>query len=111
MNKVISKTGKPCYVDVTLESKFSADNFHEVPMLDIGEDSDKQWALHTNLGSLTVLDRMTGVGWRDIETGFRDTEGKFWLASGLKDVRTSGSRTIGEAIEWVKAYANNCVGE
>ena len=72
---------------------------------------DKQKVLDTNIGSLTVLDRMTGFGngIRDIETGFRDEKNRFWLASGNIDVRESGSKTIGEAIEWVKSRANTCV--
>ena len=60
---------------------------------------------------LTVLDRMTGFYFgRDIETGYRDINGKFWLASGMKDIRDYPSFTLKEAIEWVKCYANNCVG-
>lgn len=73
-------------------------------------EDDYQVALHTKLGSLTVLDRMTGFGWRDIETGFRDKDGNFWLASGGYDVRESGAKTFGEAIQWVKEHANNCKG-
>jgi hypothetical protein len=44
------------------------------------------------------------------ETGYRDPEGKFWLASGSLDVRNFGVFTVGEAIEWVKDRANTCVG-
>ena len=73
-------------------------------------ETDRQWALHTNLGSLTVLDRMTGFGWRDTETGYRDPDGKFWLASGMRDVRRSKAVTTQDAIDWVKRYANTCVG-
>jgi hypothetical protein len=53
---------------------------------------------------------MTGYGYgqRDTETGYRDSDGLFWLASGCCDVRESGCKTIGEAIEWVKARANTC---
>lgn len=43
---------------------------------------DKQWACHTPVGSITVLDRMTGFGHRDIESGYRDTSGRLWIASG-----------------------------
>ncbi len=67
--------------------------------------------MHTNLGSLTVLDRKTGfIGEpRDTETGYRSPDGKFWLASGMYDVRESGVNTIQEAIDWVKERANTCI--
>lgn len=60
---------------------------------------------------ITVLDRMTGFGYRDTETGYRDEEGKFWLASGGYDVRDCPEFTIQEAIAFVKHFANTCVGE
>jgi hypothetical protein len=44
-----------------------------------------QFAFHSNIGSITVLDRMTGFGFRDKETGFRSADGEFWLASGEYD--------------------------
>lgn len=109
MQKMINEHGKEVWVEVTRESRFDADMFHEVDMS--GMPEDRQWALHTNLGSLTVLDRMTGFGWPDTETGYRDPTGRFWLASGRLNVRDSGSKTIGEAIEWIKSNANNCIGE
>jgi hypothetical protein len=59
---------------------------------------------------ITVLDRMTGFGWRDIETGYRDIEGKFWLASGDFDIRDYPELTITEAIAFIKKNANNCIG-
>lgn len=58
-----------------------------------------------------MIDRMTGFGWRDVETGFRDKDGQFWLASGGLDVRYSGYKTIGEAIQWIKDRANTCIPE
>ena len=79
---------------------------------ELNREPDTQLAFHSNLGSITVLDRMTGFSFgRDIETGFRDPEGKFWLASGGVNVIESGCETIGEAIEWIKKRANNCIGE
>ncbi len=110
MKKYINEFDKECYKGVRLSSRFSADLFH-MPEYQ-GCDEDKHWALHTNHGSLTVVDRMTGFGHRDIETGFRDTDKNgrnFWLASGDCDVRDSGCKTIGEAIDWVKERANTCV--
>jgi len=102
MEKYINEYNKEVWRGVEDSSIFDTNMFFEVP------DSleDVQYALHTNLGSLTVLDRMTGFGFRDIETGFRDPDGKFWLASCNCDVRESGSKTIGDAIAWVKQNAN-----
>lgn len=67
----------PHYVGVTPDDGFSADLFHEVAIHRV-DNNDIQWAFHTNLGSLTVFDRLTGFGWRDIESGYRDTEDNFW---------------------------------
>lgn len=104
----INEHGKECFHSVLLMDEFDPDKFHEVS----GQcGDDVQFALHTNLGSFTVLDRMTGFGWRDVETGYRDPSGDFWLASGMFDVRQSGANTFIEAIEWVKTRANNMVGE
>lgn len=114
MEKYINEAGKECWRGVTLESGFSADIFHGLPMnndTNFSYDDNYQWAFHSELGSLTVLDRRTGFGWRDIETGYRSQEGKFWLASGDIDVRESGCATVGEAIEWIKDRANTCVGD
>ena len=106
MEKYI-KNNKECYKGVSLDSEFSSDLFH-APAYQF--ETDKSLALHTNLGSITVLDRMTGFGGgiRDTETGFRDMDGNFWLASGNLDVRESDAKTIGEAIAWVKENANTC---
>lgn len=79
------------------------------------DESDLEDTLHTSWvrgeGRLTVLDRMTGFGYRDIETGFCDIEGKFWLASGGFDIRDHPDKTPQEAIAWVKTHANNCTGD
>ena len=114
MEQYTNDYGKLCWKSVTLEDTFSEGLCYEVdmgeqPFTSYGE-RDYQWAFHSNLGSITVLDRMTGFGWRDVETGYRDPEGKFWLASGDRDVRYSDAKTVGDAIEWVKMYANNCLG-
>lgn len=63
-------------------------------------------------GRLTVLDRVTGYscGRRDIESGYKDKEGRFWLASGDFDIR-SRDVPVDEAIELIKANANTCVGD
>ena len=106
IEKYINDNEKECYKGVTDDTQLSDLLFHTASAY----EDDKQFALHTNLGSLTVLDRMTGFGYRDIETGFRDKEGKFWLATGDCDVRYSGVKTIREAIDWVKSHADICNG-
>ena len=107
IEKYTNDFDKESYRGVKLDTPLADLEFHEV---EGGMDSDTQHALHTNLGSLTVLDRMTGFGWRDIETGWRDQDGKFWLASGGHNVREAGCHDMEEAIEWVKERANTCVG-
>ena len=106
MEKYINECGNECFRGITEDTPFDAANFHLVE----GRGDDVQYALHTNLGSITVLDRLTGYqGYvRDTETGYRDMEGNFWLASGMRDVRESGVKTIGEAISWIKDKANTC---
>lgn len=106
MEKYTNESGKECYRGATESTPFDRTLFHR-PAYQF--ESDRSWALHTNLGSLTVLDRMTGFGYRDVESGFRSPDGKFWLASGDLDVRYSGATTLGEAIAWVKSKANNCI--
>jgi hypothetical protein len=106
MEQYINAAGKPAWKDVTEDSPFSDDLFYEVPDQ---FENDRLWAFHSNLGSITVLERMTGFGWWDEETGYRDSFGIFWLASGVKDVRCSGATTVGEAIEWIKEHANTCI--
>ena len=110
MKKYINESGKECYKNVELDSLFSAGLFHRTEKQ---FEDDESFALHTNLGSLTVLDRRTGFeGYvRDTESGFRDRDGNFWLASGMYDVRNSEVKTVGAAIAWVKERANTCVPE
>ena len=62
-------------------------------------------------GRITVLDRMTGYGngIRDVESGYRNKDGKFWLASGGFDVRSNADFTATQAIEWIKKNANTCI--
>lgn len=64
-------------------------------------------------GRFTVVDRE--IGWsgcrRDTETGYQDTRGRFWLVSGMFDIRDYHQLAVEEAIALVKALANTCVGE
>jgi hypothetical protein len=106
MKLSINENNKPFYSDAVLSDEFSPNLFHDVQS---SNDENLQVALHTNIGSFTVLDRMTGFGWRDIETGYRAINGDFWLASGGFDVRDSSALTLREAIEWVKSKANTCI--
>lgn len=105
IEKHINEHGQECYRGVTAETPFSPDLFH---MPEKQFEDERQWAFHSELGSLTVVDRMTGFGWRDVESGYRDKDGKFWLASGNCYVRGSGCKTVGDAIQWVKDRANTC---
>ena len=63
-------------------------------------------------GKITVLDRLTGWGdgtIRDIETGFKDEAGKFWLASGCFDIRNHPELSIEDAVTLIKDNANTCI--
>ena len=74
------------------------------------DDGDKLYTLLLEDGArITVLDRLTGFGWRDIETGYRDKDDLFWLASGGFDIRRSEGINIAEAIDLIKANANTCI--
>jgi len=110
MEQYTNEHGKTCYRGVTEESPFSRDLFYDVDM-SYSLDNDSQIAFHSNLGSITVLNRMTGFGggMRDTETGFCDPKKRWWLASGMCDVTAPNLSTVGEAIEWIKKFANTCV--
>lgn len=111
MEKTINECGKEVWSGVNGSEDFNDALFHEVDMS--WAESDTQVAFHSNLGSITVLDRVTGFGdgMRDTETGYRDPDGKFWLASGWFDIRNQNCKTIAEAIDCIKRNANNCRGE
>lgn len=56
--------------------------------------NDKAWYLPVEDGCITIVDRQTGFTYpgtfqfrRDTETGFRDKDDNFWLASGDFDIR------------------------
>lgn len=106
MKKIINSDNKEYWVDTELSSKIKFGMFCQVETL----SDDIQYALHTDIGSITIFERITGFGWLDVETGFRDTNGKFWLDSGNKNVMDSKCDTFGEAVEWIKNNANTCVG-
>lgn len=58
--------------------------------------------------SFTVLDRMTGFGHRDTETGLRNRKTKqFYLVSNMFDIRQHPNLTITEAINLIKNKCNN----
>jgi hypothetical protein len=63
---------------------------------------------------VTVMDRMTGFGYRDVETGLRCLgTGRFWLASGRFDIRDHLHEvsTEDELVEMIQRNANTCFGE
>lgn len=107
--KYINQWGKECWKGISNDTPLDATMFHLLTRDEDSWDEEFQHVLHTNLGSITVVDRRTGFGHRDTETGYRDAEGYFWLASGMCDVLQSECKTIGEAIEWVKQNANTCI--
>ena len=79
---------------------------------EICDGEDTLFSAYTDLGRITVLDRLTGWGGgcRDIETGYKDNDGKFWLASGNFDIRAFPDKTIEEAVTIIKDNANTCIG-
>lgn len=75
-------------------------------------------------GAITVLQRRTGFGYVDIETGYSDHQSpwshvsaNFWLASGMVDIREyiqmfgDAGLPIKDAIAYIKERANTCVGK
>lgn len=117
MKLTTNKYDKPFWVCVKSDSKLTSEHFHEVDMSSkflekFGKKPDVQQAFHCNLGSITVLDRMTGFSFgRDTETGFHDVDGKFWLASGMFDIRDYLPLSFSDAVSLIKQNANNCIGE
>lgn len=88
----------------------------EHPEVD-GRESNVSWHADVPEGHISILDRMTGYtgmygfGLRDTETGFRDKDGKFWLASGMFDIRDYATDTIPDAIRRIKKNSNTCRGQ
>jgi hypothetical protein len=76
------------------------------------DGEDVIYTSRTELGRITVLDRLTGFGYdiRDIETGYKDNDGKFWLASGGFDIRRFPNLPIEQAIKMIKEESNTCEG-
>lgn len=106
MQKQTSENGTVRWTGAKADTPFRPEDFSKERVI----EGDQMFGLTTDIGRLTVLNSMTGFGWRDIESGFIDTDGKFWLASGGNDVRKSGATTLGEAIAWIKERANANVG-
>jgi hypothetical protein len=78
-----------------------------------GNGEETLYTAHTDLGRITVLDRITGWGGglRDIETGYTDKDDRFWLATGMFDIRRFPDLTLDEAVELIKKEANIRPGE
>jgi hypothetical protein len=112
MIKHINDKGKPSFTEVTPDDVLTRDLFY-YPVYQGCDDEPDDWntAFHCNLGSLTVVDRMTGFGFRDVESGYRDPAGAFWLASGGYNVmKECEGKSIAGAIHWIKENANACKG-
>lgn len=106
------KNNKPHYTEVKGDDLLSKDFFY-YPEYQGSIDELEDWnvAFHSNLGSLTVVDRMTGFGNRDVESGYRNCDGEFWLASGGYNVMEEfDGEKVSDAIEFVKRNANTCIG-
>lgn len=76
--------------------------------------SNSIYTAQTELGTITVMDRLTGWGngnIRDTETGFHDKNGSFWLTSGMFDIRDYPDATIEDAVKKIKAGANISFGK
>jgi len=76
-------------------------------------NEDSLFIAHAKTGTFTVLDRLTGWGdrnVRDTESGYTDIEGKFWLVSGMFDIRDFTEFTEEEAANRIKLEANTCIG-
>lgn len=107
MKPFINEYGESGYDEVNNETEFHPDLFQK----DEKQDTNNEYYdLHTNLGSLTVVDRLIDpdLNIRDTTSGFWCPKGNFWLASGMMDVRLSGAKTIVDAINWIKKNANTC---
>ena len=79
---------------------------------EICNGEDILFRAYTKTGTFTVLNRLTGFGNnnRDIESGYRDNKGKFWLVSGMFDIRELPELAEEEAANRIKLQANTCIG-
>jgi hypothetical protein len=109
MAKAYEENGIIKYRGVNYETPMDEFEFSAKP----AGNGDTCHYLITDAGTFTVLERQeTGhypyTG--DVETGYRDNDGFFWLASGGVDVRT-GCRTFGDAVKMVEQLANVVAGK
>lgn len=114
MKQIINDYGKPFHIEMDGNEELTKDLFHYPKYQGDGEYRH-EWnvAFHSELGSITVLHRMTGYGYReyDTETGYRDQDGNFWLASGgYNAMEECDGMKIIDVIGWVKKNANTCTG-
>ena len=78
-------------------------------------DEDTIYSAFVDNQRFTVLDRMTGFGWIDIETGYCDNylalieTPNMWIATGF-DIRNYPDVTLEEAVQLIKKNANVCRG-
>ena len=78
-------------------------------------DEDTIYVAFVGNQRFTVLDRMTGFGWREIETGYCANylaplePPNMWIATGL-DIRNYPELTLTEAVKLIKEKADVCRG-
>lgn len=78
-------------------------------------DEDILYSAFVGNQRFTVLNRMSGFGWRDIETGYCDNylapleSPNMWIATGF-DIRNYPDATLEEAVQLIKNNANVCRG-
>lgn len=121
MSSVYVTSATPKVVPLVFESDFKYIDLRPAPTIfdDIyrSERSYLYACDFGHFGRLTVLDRMTGFGYRDIESGYRAAdmpwECDFWLASGMIDIRNKippEGIEITKLIAYIKANANTIIG-
>lgn len=76
-------------------------------------DGDEMFFTYYAGFRITVLNRMTGFGYRDTETGLKDyrlnPKNDFWLASESFDIRNFSELDVEDAIQKIKENANTVV--
>lgn len=81
-------------------------NISEIEWTEKDTHGDILRAFHFDLGRITVLDRMTGFGYRETETAFTPkSSALFYLAQGF-DIREYPEMSLVDAVELIKEKAS-----